>query len=95
MRDGRDLGAVAKVLDSVTSKQLGEASPAELCRAHIVLGRLSLREGAVVDARRALARADVMLEVWQVAKSHCVERDGKKSNRGWKKVRISERGGEA
>ncbi len=32
--------------------------------------------------------ADVMLEVWQAPKSHCVERDGKKSNRGWKKVQI-------
>ena len=32
--------------------------------------------------------ADVMLDVWQVAKSHCIERDGKKSNRGWKKVRL-------
>jgi len=39
--------------------------------------------------------ADVMLEVWRVAKSHCIERDGKKSNRGWKKVRIVENGGEA
>jgi phage/plasmid-associated DNA primase len=32
--------------------------------------------------------ADVMLEVWQAPKSHCVERDGRKSNRGWKKVRL-------
>ena len=32
--------------------------------------------------------ADVMLDVWQAAKSHCIERDGKKSNRGWKSVRI-------
>ena len=32
--------------------------------------------------------ADVMLDVWQVAKNHCVERDGKKSNRGWKRVRL-------
>jgi phage/plasmid-associated DNA primase len=32
--------------------------------------------------------ADVMLDVWQVAKNHCIERDGKKSNRGWKKVRL-------
>lgn len=37
--------------------------------------------------------ADVMLDVWQVAKSHCIERDGKKSNRGWKRVRITPRGG--
>lgn len=35
--------------------------------------------------------ADVMLDVWQVAKSHCIERDGKKSNRGWKRVRIAPR----
>ena len=32
--------------------------------------------------------ADVMLDVWQAAKSHCIEREGKKSNRGWKKVCI-------
>ncbi len=38
--------------------------------------------------------ADVMLDVWQVAKSQSVERDGKKSNRGWRKVRIVENGGE-
>ncbi len=30
---------------------------------------------------------DIMLEVWQVAKSHSIERDGK-ANRGWKKVRL-------
>ena len=39
--------------------------------------------------------ADVMLDVWQVAKSQSVERDGKKSNRGWRHVRILERGGES
>ena len=39
--------------------------------------------------------ADVMLDVWQVAKSQSIERDGKKSNRGWRKVRLVERGGEA
>ena len=39
--------------------------------------------------------ADVMLEVWRVAKSQSIERDGKKSNRGWRKVRIIERGGDA
>ena len=32
--------------------------------------------------------ADVMLDVWQVAKNHCIERDGKKSNRGWRRVRL-------
>ena len=36
--------------------------------------------------------ADVMLDVWQVAKSHCIERDGRKSNRGWKGVRVREAG---
>ena len=39
--------------------------------------------------------ADVMLDVWQVARSQSIERDGKKSNRGWRRVRIIERGGEA
>ena len=39
--------------------------------------------------------ADVMLDVWQVAKNHCIERDGKKSNRGWKKVRLVASGSEA
>jgi hypothetical protein len=33
--------------------------------------------------------ADVMLETWQAPKSHCVERDGKKANRGWKRVRLT------
>ena len=32
---------------------------------------------------------DVMLDAWQVPKNHCIERDGKKSNRGWKKVRLT------
>lgn len=32
--------------------------------------------------------ADLMLDVWQTPKSHCVERDGKKSLRGWKRVRL-------
>ena len=32
--------------------------------------------------------ADVMLEVWQVAKTHSIEREGRKSNRGWRKVRL-------
>ena len=32
--------------------------------------------------------ADVMLDEWQVAKNHCIERDGKKSNRGWKRVKL-------
>jgi len=31
---------------------------------------------------------DLMLDVWQVPKSHSVERDGKKSNRGWRRVRL-------
>jgi P4 family phage/plasmid primase-like protien len=31
---------------------------------------------------------DVMLDVWQVAKSHSIERDGKKANRGWREVRL-------
>jgi len=39
--------------------------------------------------------ADVVLDVLQLAKSHSIERDGKKANRGWRKVRIIERGGEA
>lgn len=38
--------------------------------------------------------ADLMLEVWQVSKSQSVERDGKKSNRGWRKVRIVKNSGE-
>ena len=36
--------------------------------------------------------ADVMLEEWQVAKNHCIERDGKKSNRGWKRVKLRDVG---
>jgi len=31
---------------------------------------------------------NLMLEIWQVAKNHCTERHGKKSNRGWKGVRV-------
>jgi P4 family phage/plasmid primase-like protien len=37
--------------------------------------------------------ADVMLDVWQVAKNHCIERDGKKSNRGWKRVKLRDASG--
>ena len=36
--------------------------------------------------------ADVMLDEWQVAKNHCIERDGKKSNRGWKRVKLRDVG---
>ena len=36
--------------------------------------------------------ADVMLDEWQVAKNHCIERDGKKSNRGWKRVKLRDAG---
>lgn len=36
--------------------------------------------------------ADLMLEIWQTSKSHCVERDGKKSLRGWKRVRLRGKG---
>ena len=32
--------------------------------------------------------ADLMLETWQTAKNHCIEREGRKSNRGWKRVRL-------
>ena len=31
---------------------------------------------------------DIMLDVFHVTKSHSIERDGKKSNRGWRKVRL-------
>ena len=31
---------------------------------------------------------DIMLDEFHVTRSHCVERDGKKSNRGWKRVRL-------
>jgi len=33
---------------------------------------------------------DIMLDVFHVTKSHSIERDGKKSNRGWRKVRLLE-----
>ena len=29
-----------------------------------------------------------MLEMFHVTKSHSIERDGKKSNRGWRRVRL-------
>jgi putative DNA primase/helicase len=32
--------------------------------------------------------SDLMLELFQVPKAHSIERDGKKSNRGWRKVRL-------
>ena len=31
---------------------------------------------------------DIMLESFHVTRSHSIERDGKKSNRGWRKVRL-------
>jgi P4 family phage/plasmid primase-like protien len=31
---------------------------------------------------------DLMLEAWSVPQCHCVERDGRRSNRGWQKVRL-------
>jgi hypothetical protein len=34
--------------------------------------------------------ADIMLDVFHVTKSHSIERDGKKSNRGWRKVKLLE-----
>jgi phage/plasmid-associated DNA primase len=33
---------------------------------------------------------DIMLDVFHVTKSHSIERDGKKSNRGWRKVQLLE-----
>jgi P4 family phage/plasmid primase-like protien len=33
---------------------------------------------------------DLMLEMFQVTKSHSIERDGKRSNRGWRKVQLPE-----
>jgi len=30
----------------------------------------------------------LMLEMFHVTKSHDIERDGKKSNRGWRRVRL-------
>jgi putative DNA primase/helicase len=32
--------------------------------------------------------ADIILDTFHVTKSHSIERDGKKSNRGWRKVRL-------
>jgi phage/plasmid-associated DNA primase len=32
--------------------------------------------------------ADLMLEIFRAPKAHSVERDGKKSHRGWRKVRL-------
>lgn len=31
---------------------------------------------------------DAMLEIWQVPKSNSIERDGRKANRGWRRVRL-------
>ena len=33
---------------------------------------------------------DLMLQTWQVSKSHSIERDGRKSNRGWRGVAFKE-----
>jgi len=33
---------------------------------------------------------DIMLDVFHVTRSHSIERDGKKSNRGWRKVQLLE-----
>lgn len=33
---------------------------------------------------------DIVLDVFHVTKSHSIERDGKKSNRGWRKVRLKD-----
>jgi len=33
---------------------------------------------------------DIMLATFHVTKSHSIERDGKKSNRGWRKVQLLE-----
>ena len=35
---------------------------------------------------------DIMLDVFHVTKSHSIERDGKKSNRGWRKVKLLDAG---
>jgi P4 family phage/plasmid primase-like protien len=39
--------------------------------------------------------SDIILETFQSTKSHSIERDGKKSNRGWRKVRLIEQMAEA
>ena len=33
---------------------------------------------------------DIMLDVFHVTKAHSIEREGKKSNRGWRRVRLME-----
>jgi phage/plasmid-associated DNA primase len=65
--------------DNVTSAEISQAY-AEFC-ADKGWNALS---SAVVE--RTLP--DLMLEFFHVTKSHDIERDGKKSNRGWRRVRL-------
>jgi P4 family phage/plasmid primase-like protien len=65
--------------DNVTSAEISQAY-AEFC-ADKGWNALS---SAVVE--RTLQ--DLMLEMFHVTKSHDIERDGKKSNRGWRRVRL-------
>ncbi|MEI8291759.1 MAG: DUF5906 domain-containing protein [Verrucomicrobiota bacterium] len=65
--------------DNVTSSEISQAY-AEFCADK---GWNALPTSVV---ERTLP--DLMLEMFHVTKSHSIERDGKKSNRGWRRVRL-------
>ena len=65
--------------DNVTSAEISQAY-AEFCADN----GWNVLPTAVVE--RTLP--DLMLEAFHVTRSHSIERDGKKSNRGWRKVRL-------
>jgi hypothetical protein len=65
--------------DNVTSSEISQAY-AEFCADK---GWNAL-PSAIVE--RTLP--DLMLEAFHVTKSHSIERDGKKTNRGWRQVRL-------
>ena len=65
--------------DNVTSDEISQAY-AEFCADK---GWNALPSSVV---ERTLP--DLLLEFFHVTKSHSIERDGKKSNRGWRRVRL-------
>ena len=77
------------VKERITRDECGDVTTSEIQQAYAEYcadkGWNALPTGIV---ERTLP--DIMLDVFHVTKSHSIEREGRKSNRGWRKVRLLE-----
>jgi putative DNA primase/helicase len=77
------------VKERMERHEYGDVTCAEISQAYVEFCAdkgWNAQSSAVVE--RSLP--DIMLDKFHVTKSHSIERDGKKSNRGWRKVRLKE-----